>query len=82
MAKKSSPKKPSPAEMEINLDSDSPEAPAEPLVPPDQQSLVIVGIGASAGGQEAFEKFFAHMPDDSGLVDSDQCGSACPGQPS
>ncbi|MCB0154871.1 MAG: PAS domain-containing protein, partial [Anaerolineae bacterium] len=68
MAKKSSPKKPSPAETEINLDSDSPEAPAESPVPPDQQSLVIVGIGASAGGQEAFEKFFAHMPDDSGLA--------------
>jgi two-component system CheB/CheR fusion protein len=30
--------------------------------------LIIVGIGASAGGQEAFEKFFAHLPGDSGLA--------------
>ncbi len=28
----------------------------------------IVGMGASAGGLEAFEKFFAHMPRDSGIA--------------
>ena len=28
----------------------------------------IVGIGASAGGLEAFEQFFAHMPPDSGMA--------------
>src|SRR4030095_3232482 len=27
----------------------------------------IVGMGASAGGFEAFQKFFAHMPPDTGL---------------
>ena len=27
----------------------------------------IVGIGASAGGLEAFEQFFTHMPPDSGM---------------
>ncbi|HXV42467.1 MAG TPA: chemotaxis protein CheB [Anaerolineae bacterium] len=63
--KKSSPKNPSPPVPEVNLDSHN--ALAEPPVPPDQ-GLIIVGIGASAGGQEAFEKFFAHMPGDSGLA--------------
>jgi hypothetical protein len=28
----------------------------------------LVGIGASAGGLEAFEKFFAHMPTDIGVA--------------
>ncbi len=28
----------------------------------------VVGIGASAGGLEAFEQFFSHVPPDSGLV--------------
>jgi two-component system CheB/CheR fusion protein len=28
----------------------------------------IVGIGASAGGLEAFETFFTHMPPDSGMA--------------
>ena len=28
----------------------------------------VVGIGASAGGLEAFERFFAHMSTDSGLA--------------
>ncbi|MFP4437239.1 MAG: chemotaxis protein CheB [Chloroflexaceae bacterium] len=28
----------------------------------------IVGIGASAGGLEAFEKFFTNMPSDSGIA--------------
>jgi two-component system CheB/CheR fusion protein len=31
-------------------------------------SIKIVGIGASAGGLEAFEEFFRHMPADSGLA--------------
>jgi two-component system CheB/CheR fusion protein len=34
---------------------------------PDKLSLV-VGIGASAGGLEAFTRFFAHMPADSGMA--------------
>jgi two-component system CheB/CheR fusion protein len=32
------------------------------------QPEYIVGIGASAGGLEAFEAFFAHMPPDSGMA--------------
>lgn len=34
----------------------------------EEKRLTIVGIGASAGGQDAFEKFFTHLPADSGLV--------------
>ncbi len=36
---------------------------AEPQAP-----LAIVGIGASAGGLEALEQFFSHMPADSGMA--------------
>ena len=31
-------------------------------------SFPIVGIGASAGGLEAFEQFFTHMPPDTGIA--------------
>jgi two-component system CheB/CheR fusion protein len=65
MAKKTFPKKTSPRVAEVKLDST--DASGEPPVPPDQ-GLIMVGLGASAGGQEAFEKFFAHMPADSGLA--------------
>ena len=34
----------------------------------DSKSFTIVGIGASAGGLEAFEQFFRHMPADSGMA--------------
>ena len=32
------------------------------------RGLYIVGIGASAGGLEAFQEFFTHMPSDSGMA--------------
>ena len=32
-----------------------------------QKNLLIVGIGASAGGLKAFERFFSQMPSDSGM---------------
>lgn len=35
---------------------------------PGRGSPYIVGIGASAGGLEAFEQFFSHLPPDTGLV--------------
>ena len=39
------------------------------IVPPkDAADFYIVGIGASAGGLEAFEKFFEHMPNHSGMA--------------
>ena len=43
--------------------------PERPLLFPSQgDSFPIVGIGASAGGLEAFEEFFSHMPPDSGMA--------------
>jgi two-component system CheB/CheR fusion protein len=36
-------------------------------VPKDAGDFYIVGMGASAGGLEAFEKFFQHTPNDSGM---------------
>jgi len=41
--------------------------------PPGNQSrqnggFPIVGLGASAGGLEAFEQFFRHIPPDSGMA--------------
>jgi two-component system CheB/CheR fusion protein len=33
-----------------------------------KRGLYIVGIGASAGGLEAFQEFFTHMPSDSGMA--------------
>jgi two-component system, chemotaxis family, CheB/CheR fusion protein len=41
-------------------------ASAPPAVP--QQTALIVGIGASAGGLEAFTRFFAAMPANSGMA--------------
>lgn len=34
----------------------------------DGETLRVVGIGASAGGLEAFEQFFTHLPPDTGLA--------------
>ncbi|HET7586652.1 MAG TPA: chemotaxis protein CheB [Gammaproteobacteria bacterium] len=36
--------------------------------PPEPSPPLIVGIGASAGGLEAFRTFFRHMPADSGMA--------------
>ena len=35
---------------------------------PTVETFPIIGIGASAGGLETFEKFFTHMPPDSGMA--------------
>jgi len=35
---------------------------------PPRAGFITVGMGASAGGLEAFEQFFRHMPPDSGLA--------------
>jgi two-component system, chemotaxis family, CheB/CheR fusion protein len=35
---------------------------------PERQTCPIVGMGASAGGLEAFEKFLGHTPPDSGMA--------------
>jgi two-component system CheB/CheR fusion protein len=41
---------------------------SSPLNPDEASSLHIVGIGASAGGLEALEQFFEHVPGDSGMA--------------
>ncbi|MCA1713582.1 MAG: PAS domain S-box protein [Gammaproteobacteria bacterium] len=52
--------------------ADAPEAIAPTLPahtePPTTRSHLIVGIGASAGGLDAFKSFFTHMPADSGMA--------------
>ena len=57
--------------------ADSSPAPASPPPPkqaaatdpgPAGRGFFVVGLGASAGGLEAFEQFFTHMPGDSGLA--------------
>ncbi len=35
---------------------------------PETERCIVVGVGASAGGTDALEKFFAHIPTDSGLA--------------
>ena len=37
-------------------------------VAPDESPLAVVGIGASAGGLEAIEQFFTHMPGNSRMA--------------
>src|SRR5438105_11727175 len=41
------------------------ETPTRPQTPP---SFLVVGIGASAGGLEPLERFFAALPSDSGMA--------------
>jgi hypothetical protein len=42
--------------------------PVQPELEPDASPLAFVGIGASAGGLEALEEFFEHMPVKSGMA--------------
>ena len=42
--------------------------PAVPPIPSASERFPIVGIGASAGGLEALEAFFRHMPPESGMA--------------
>ena len=41
---------------------------AQEITPPGSDSFLTVGIGASAGGLEAFQTFFRHMGEDSGMA--------------
>jgi chemotaxis response regulator CheB len=47
-----------------------PPAKPTPLtdLPSEPPGFLIVGIGASAGGLEAMEEFFRHMPSSSGMA--------------
>ncbi|MDD5094975.1 MAG: chemotaxis protein CheB, partial [Dehalococcoidia bacterium] len=46
----------------------TPQTPADEIAPPAEPRVRIVGIGASAGGLEAIEQFFTHMPSESGMA--------------
>lgn len=46
----------------------APDPPASDRSGPETSRLYIVGIGASAGGLESLERFFANVPTDSGLA--------------
>ncbi|MFQ3621485.1 MAG: chemotaxis protein CheB, partial [Spirochaetales bacterium] len=48
----------------------NPASSASPSTPSSRSvsTPIVVGIGASAGGLEALEQFFRHMPVDSGLA--------------
>src|SRR5262249_54142341 len=49
--------------------ADAADRAAEGVRPPSAPSmLTIVGVGGSAGGLQAFEKFFSHVPLQSGLA--------------
>lgn len=51
-----------------NLPAEKPDRPGQEEEFPVDPGFLTVSIGASAGGLEAFEHFFAHMPPDSGLA--------------
>ena len=53
------------AEGQSQATSVSPVSPAENA---SNAPVAVVGIGASAGGLEAFEQFFRHVPPDSGMA--------------
>src|SRR5438128_713473 len=54
--------KPAPAAEPAKMPSNTPDKPSS------RPQLVVVGMGASAGGLESFKKFFDAMPADSGLA--------------
>ena len=60
-------------------DSSANERPAKPG--PEARGFPIIGMGASAGGLEAFEQFFRQMPADSGMA-FDQISHLHPGHAS
>jgi len=52
----------------IQKNTKSPTPPTRQPSGPTASALRIIGIGASAGGLEAFEQFFRNMPADSGMA--------------
>jgi len=56
-------------EVQVIPEEEQAAAPAEaPAEGERETGFPVVGIGASAGGLEAFEKFFANMPPDTGMA--------------
>ncbi|MEW6117030.1 MAG: chemotaxis protein CheB [Nitrospirota bacterium] len=53
-------------EVEVVMPEEPEKADLSPKI--EKGGFFIVGIGASAGGLEAFEQFFSHMPPDSGMA--------------
>ena len=54
-----------------SMDAATPATPALPMLPAlpaPSEPLLIVAIGASAGGLEAYRSFFSHMPPDHGMA--------------
>jgi len=66
------PEKPQPAHQPAKASEQPEESPAAPTeaAPPEfaPSGPAVAGIGASAGGLDAFKKFFAAMPPDSGIA--------------
>jgi two-component system CheB/CheR fusion protein len=50
------------------LNSISSDAPERPLLMHSSLDFPVVGIGASAGGMQALQRFFEHMPNDNGMA--------------
>ena len=59
-------KRVSPEKEETSIAAEPAPEPAEKILPKDM--FPVIGIGASAGGLEAFEHFFKHMPPNSGAA--------------
>jgi two-component system CheB/CheR fusion protein len=67
------PKEPKPAQQPVSAGDQAEEAPATADAAPgesrtERTAPPVAGIGASAGGLDAFKKFFAAMPADSGIA--------------
>lgn len=52
----------------MNKPAKTTAVPSDAPARPSSEALLIVGIGASAGGLEALEQFLSHVPKDSGLA--------------
>ncbi|MGK5091374.1 chemotaxis protein CheB [Deltaproteobacteria bacterium TL4] len=56
---------------EIEKDAPVPTKPMEGILPSVEKKaemFYVVGLAASAGGLEAFENFFTHMPPENGMA--------------
>lgn len=54
--------------MSASFEGTDTNASRDPFAVPDTDVFAVVGIGASAGGLEALERLFSHMPADSGMA--------------
>ncbi len=61
-------KKSNPTEIEVSVSAPTPKDAQAAVFKMPAGDFPIVGIGASAGGLEAFEQFFKHMPSNAGIA--------------